>query len=116
MQSIGEMIEDVQQKPEFIRRRYMYGCVAVTMVFILGIWLLSITEGFRSAATEAPEIRDQAAQIIPKTESTPSLSTLLDQGKSLQINDTGNQAENYFEKNLQAPADASNTPPATPGN
>lgn len=102
MRSIGDIIGDIRQKPEAIRVRYMYGCVVVTMLFILGIWFLSITESFRSIATEAPEIKDQAAQAFPKSDdSTDSLSELLEKGKTLDVGGTNQQAEDFFETSLQ---------------
>ncbi len=100
MSSVWDMIENVRQKPETVRRRYMYVWVGVTMLLVFGIWFLSVTESFHTVATEAPELKDQAAQIVPKPD-TSSLSGLLEQGKSLQVDDARSKAEDFFETQLQ---------------
>lgn len=100
MRSVWDMIDDVREQPEAVRRRYVYGCVAATMIFVLGIWLLSVSESFRSVAIEAPELKEQAAQVLPKPD-TPSLSGLLEQGKTLRVEDTGAQAKDFFETELR---------------
>lgn len=101
MRSVWDMIDDVREQPETVRRRYMYGCVAATMVFVIGIWLLSVSESFRSVAVEAPELQEQAAQVLPKPD-TASLSGLLEQGKTLRVEDKGAKADDFFETELRA--------------
>ncbi len=105
MRSVWDMIDDVREQPEAVRRRYMYGCVAATMVFVLGIWLLSVSESFRSVAIEAPELKEQATQVLPKPDAS-SLSGLLEQGKTLRVEDTGAQAKDFFETELRATSEA----------
>lgn len=105
MRSVWDMIDEVREQPEAVRRRYMYGCVATTMVFVLGIWLLSVSESFRSVAVEAPELREQAAQVLPKPD-TSTLSGLIEQGKTLQVDDKGAKAEDFFETELRATSEA----------
>lgn len=95
------MIDDVREQPEAVRRRYMYGCVIATMVFVVGIWLLSVSESFRSVAVEAPELKEQATQALPKPD-TASLSGLLEQGGALRVEDKGAKAGDFFESELRA--------------
>lgn len=102
------MIDEVREKPERERQWYVYGCVAATMVLVLGIWLLSVTESFHSVASETPALKEQVMQALPQSPDTTSLSGLLEQGKSLQVPDKGVGAEDFFESQLQ-PA-AQNTP------
>ncbi len=37
-----EKIEEIRQKPEHIRLRYVWVMVAISMVFILFIWIMSL--------------------------------------------------------------------------
>lgn len=104
MRSVWDMIDEVREQPEEVRRRYMYGCVTLTMVFILGIWLLSVSESFRSVAIEAPELKEQASQVLPKPD-TSSLTGMFEQGKTLKVDDKGAQAEDFFETELRATSD-----------
>jgi hypothetical protein len=38
---IFEKIEEVRQKPEHIRVRYVWACVAISMIFVLALWIFS---------------------------------------------------------------------------
>ena len=104
MRSIEEVIEEVKQKPEAMRRRYMYGCVAVAMVIVIAIWLLSVMQSFQSASEDVTAVKNQVTNTFPKTPETPSLSDIAEQGKRLQING-GSPAEqatqNYFDTEIQ---------------
>lgn len=101
MRSVWDMIDDVREQPEAVRRRYMYGCVTATMVFVVGIWLLSVSESFRSVAVEVPELQEQASQVLPKPD-TSTLSGLLEQGKTLRVDDKGAKSQDFFETELRA--------------
>lgn len=46
MRSLWDTIDEIREKPEEIRRRYMFGYVSVTMLLIVGIWLISVQESF----------------------------------------------------------------------
>ncbi len=106
MYSIWEKIDTIRQKPETIRLQYLYGCVTVTMVFVVGIWFLSLGESFRTVATVVrdEDIRNKALQILPPTDQVrPSLSTLLEQeGGGIETGqvDVGT-TENLFQTEMQ---------------
>jgi hypothetical protein len=46
MKSLQEKIEEIRQKPEHIRFRYVMVLVSVTMVVMVMIWLLSVQRNF----------------------------------------------------------------------
>lgn len=46
MVNIEKKIEEIRQKPEHIRLRYVYSMVAVSMVIILFIWFISLKVNF----------------------------------------------------------------------
>ena len=43
---IGKKIEEIRNKPEHIREKYVWMSVGICMVFILGIWLFSFSAMF----------------------------------------------------------------------
>ncbi len=53
--NIAKKIEEIQQQPEHIRLRWVWGSVAVSMLIILIIWLLSITLMFKSNRNESSQ-------------------------------------------------------------
>lgn len=48
MIDIEKKIEEIRQKPEYIRVRYVYGMVGVSMIMILFIWFISLKVNFSS--------------------------------------------------------------------
>ncbi len=42
---LQDKIKEIQQKPEHIRLRYVWGCVFVSMFFIVVLWVFSMTAG-----------------------------------------------------------------------
>jgi len=45
--NLQKKIEEIRQMPEHIRLRYVWGCVAVSMVVVFAVWIFSITAMFR---------------------------------------------------------------------
>lgn len=45
--NINDKIEEIRQKPEHIRMRYVWGSVFVVMILILIVWFFSIKETFK---------------------------------------------------------------------
>jgi len=46
---IFEKIEQIREKPEHIRRRYVFICVTISMVLVFGIWMMSLKNSFNSS-------------------------------------------------------------------
>ena len=99
MRSLWEAIDHVRVQPESIRRRYLYGCVATTMVFIIGVWILSVHESFQSATVDTQAVGEQLSKTITKPSNAPSLSDLVEQGKSITVDSTPANLESmdFFE-------------------
>jgi hypothetical protein len=57
--NIYDKIEEIRQKPEYIRKRYVWFCVIVSMVIVLGIWTLSLKSRQYQAQT-ASQVAGQA--------------------------------------------------------
>jgi hypothetical protein len=72
---INRKLDEIRQKPEHIRIRYVWGAVAVSMVVIFTVWIFSLKASFRSATLESqqnpvPGIREQ---IEEQTKNLPSI-------------------------------------------
>ncbi len=96
--TLWEKIESIREQPEHIRMRYVVGCLIVSMLFILGIWLLSVGEGFRNISKEASDATMQGGELMPKDQ-VPSLNDLLEQAKPLRVDNQNGQTDtNYFNE------------------
>ncbi len=105
MQRMWERLETIRQQPEFVRQRYLYGSVGAVMFFVLGLWLLSIQEGFRSI-TSSPDIttlKEQAMETLPQAPEAPSLSDMLENGKNIEntVASPSMTSENFFQQEMQ---------------
>jgi hypothetical protein len=48
--NIYNKLEEIREKPEHIRMRYVWLCVVVSMLFVLAIWVFSFQGGNQAAA------------------------------------------------------------------
>lgn len=76
--SLSDKIEEIRKEPEHIRHRYVLVAVAVSMFFILIIWLFSLKESFNlsSDKNEFKNLKEQFNESGPQEE-LPSLEDLL---------------------------------------
>lgn len=105
--NIHKKLEEIRRQPEHIRLRYVYGALAVSMFFILIIWLFSVKNMFQTTPLDSPEkpfstLKDSFEESFQETE-MPSLEKLL------QENEQKMQAELEAQAQNNAAAD-----PATP--
>lgn len=98
---LWEKIEWIRKQPEHIRMRYVFGCLAVSMAFIVGIWLLSLKESFRSISKDVPAAVEQSKELLPDG-GTPSLSDLLEQAAPLRVDGQNEKTgQEYFEEQFR---------------
>lgn len=106
MRSLWDTIDEIREKPEGIRRRYMFGYVAVTMFLVLGIWLISLRESLDSVGkmgADAERIKNQAAQqVLPGPAGARSLSDLLKDDEQLNAGNPAVSAEDFFGSEIRA--------------
>jgi len=97
--SLSEKIEAIRREPEHIRVRYVVLCVSVSMVFIVGIWLLSIEDSVSTVARDIPQAVEQGKNIAP---GAPSLSDLFEQAAPLRVGVEEKKIEGseFFEQQL----------------
>lgn len=104
-ETLWEKIEKIRQEPEHIRRRYVYGCLVVSMAFVLGIWSLSLKESFRSVAKDVPQAVEKGKELIPQNNQA-SLSDLLEQERSLSTSGEELSGQEYFQEQLKQRAES----------
>lgn len=62
--NIQNWIEEVKTKPEHVRQRYVIGCVAASMFFVIIVWSLTVSEQFKRATPTVAS--DQSESLLPK--------------------------------------------------
>lgn len=95
--SLVEKIEAIRKEPEAVRMRYVVGSVSAVMVFVVGIWLLSVHESFTKTAQELPEVLEQSKKDMMG--GTPSLNDLFEQSSPLRIEEKGTGGQ-FFDEQL----------------
>ncbi|NTW27639.1 MAG: hypothetical protein HGA36_04900 [Candidatus Moranbacteria bacterium] len=80
---LSEKIEQIRREPENVRIRYVWGSVAVSMFFIVAIWIFSIGSLFQKDETQAdsadstvPDISEQLQNI---KQQAPSIKDFTEQ-------------------------------------
>jgi hypothetical protein len=78
---IGKKLDEIRQKPENIRMRYVWGAVGISMILVVGIWIFSIKEAFKSTQTEGESgsFTELKNQFNAQKENMPSFDNLMNQ-------------------------------------
>lgn len=97
MWNLGDKIEDIRQKPENIRMRFVYIAVGVSMLFVMGIFLLNVKVNFSainqkdtSSTDPFTILRGQVEDSIEKSDA-PTLDDL--RGTTNELNQQLQEAE-----------------------
>ena len=96
--SLGEKIEAIRKEPEHVRRRYVVLCVSVAMVYVVGIWLLSVSASVTHTAKDLHQAIEAGKQGV--TAGAPSLNDLLEQSAPLRIEDKGLEGTQFFNQEV----------------
>jgi uncharacterized protein YlxW (UPF0749 family) len=86
--NLSEKIEEIRQKPEHIRLRYVWFLVALSMTFIFIIWIFSL----KSQRVSAPTIQDNLVSPDLKEELQAQKESL--QATQQQLKNSLNEAQN----------------------
>lgn len=111
---IARKIEEIRLQPEHVRLQYALGAVLVCMIFVLGVWILTLREGFLGVSAEMEEqdgTVENSISTVRQTLPTDSLRTLQEQSESIRLN-TGNanNADQFIEGELQRSTNNQNVP------
>jgi|GEM_PF-670460 len=111
---INKKIEEIRRKPEHIRIRYVWGLVAVSMVFILIIWIFSMKNSFQGRSSSDNSQDNVVIPAQPQNEAPAR-----DNSNGLTGNDNSSPAEENMNQipqdNAVAPIQPKNELPI-PGN
>ncbi len=99
--NLEQWIAHVQAKPDHVRMRYLVGSVTLSMLMVLGVWSLSVSEGVRALSQSAQETANEVQGILPKT-SNFSLDSLLSGEKSLEERKKEVSGELFFQEQLDS--------------
>lgn len=76
---LNKKIEEIKQKPENIRLRYVWGLVSISMLFVITIWVLSVKESAKSlhlSDSNLPDISQSLENITSIKNSAPSINDI----------------------------------------
>jgi hypothetical protein len=102
--NIWEKIEWVREQPEHIRMRYVIGCLAVSMTFVIGIWLLSLKESFGNISRDVSNTAEKSKEQLPDVK-MPALDSLLEQDAPLGAGANKKEeksGQEYFEEQFRS--------------
>lgn len=99
--ALWEKIEAIRKEPELIRRRYVMVCVSISMVFIIGIWLLSVSDTVTTTAEDLPKAMEQGKNM---TGGVPSLNDLFEQSAPLRIETKAEQSNEFIKQQMESGA------------
>lgn len=90
---INKKIEEIRQQPEHIRLRWVWGAVAVSMFFIIIVWIFSLSDSIGKIKSsnnnnELPDMKQSFEEIQSIKENTPSISDI---EKDLNTNESSKQ-------------------------
>jgi hypothetical protein len=109
--NIWEKIEWVRQQPEHIRMRYVFGCLIISMSFVIGIWLLSLKESFGNISRDVSNTAEKSKEQLPDVK-MPALDSLLEKNAPLGANTNkgeGKTGQEYFEEQFRSQSSEQNT-------
>jgi hypothetical protein len=88
---LNDKIEEIRNKPEHVRIRYVWIGVLVTMILIIVIWFFSLKETFRSTGTINDNSANLKIDLNNNTENSPSMQDLNKNEVNNEINPQDNK-------------------------
>lgn len=96
--NLQSWVEEVKSKPEHVRQRYVVGCVAASMFFVIIVWSLTVTEHFKQSVAST-ESSTGVSGILPKP-SDFSLDELLS-GKKATEGTESKSGEEFLREQIE---------------
>jgi len=83
---LSRKIEEIRNKPEHIRLRYVWGAVGICMTFVLVLWAFSVRETIKTMSNQVKSSGSCMTDFKNKfdeqsKEEAPSIGEILDQSK-----------------------------------
>ena len=100
---IADKIVQIQEAPEHIRLRYTLVAVSICMVFVVGLWFLSLKQTLMRGPSAGAQ---QNTAAVTKTleeqkQSNTSLTELLKRDKSVEVKNNSVTGEEFLQRELQ---------------
>lgn len=118
MERVTQKIEHIRTLPEHIRLRYALGAVIVCMVFVVGIWFLTLKQGLNDVSPEVSSGKEQVEENLSNLgegfPDTNSLETLKQNSESLRVNNPTDDAETFLNQEIERKNTSPTETPVTP--
>lgn len=93
--SINRKLDEIRNKPEHIRVRYVWGIVAICMFFILVLWIFSVKDIFNNMNSQSESsgscLTDIKKGFEEQGRETPSIKEIMNQaGQRMEAGLTDN--------------------------
>lgn len=100
MVNLSEKIEEIRKKPESVRVKYVWGCVAASMLLVITIWFFSIAAMLKkdTPKTETDSIENLKEQLKDINEQAPSIKDI-----GQEVLTTGEGIKNNANTDLEYP-------------
>lgn len=98
--NISKKIEEIRNKPEHVRMQYVWGAVAISMLFIFIVWLFSIKTLIQSKNPQTDsKFEELTTKIQEIKEKKPSINEPVPEGFGNTENSTKQEMDSF--DNLQ---------------
>lgn len=94
-------IEAIRKEPEHVRMRYVFLCLAVSMIFIVGVWILSLSESLHSVTKNTSGVIETGRASVPEN-NVPSLNDLFNRADTLQVEGKETTGEEFFQSQVES--------------
>lgn len=75
---LSKKLEEIRQKPEHVRLRYVWAAVAVSMFFVFLIWIFSFGQNIKQAEKNEVFLPDFKSELESQKQNMPSIDNLMD--------------------------------------
>ena len=107
--NIDKKLEEIRQKPEHIRIRYVWAAVAISMAFIILVWLFSFGRGFKSTPQDKSVLPDFKSSLESQQQNLESINNLMKSQLENSAGGEGTTNDNSNGNNIQSSASPPNT-------
>jgi hypothetical protein len=87
--NIERKLEEIRQKPEHIRMRYVWGAVAVCMFLVILIWIFSFKNTFESSSSDKVTLPDLKSAYESSKQELPSIQSFIDKNSATSGSEEG---------------------------
>jgi hypothetical protein len=110
---LNKKIEEIRQKPENIRLRYVWGAVVVSMIFIIIIWIFSLGESIKEMkstdSNNLPDIKQSLEEMQSIKDSVPSINDMVNNSQTNKGQNSPNN-QSLGNEGIQNQAPTENNP------